>query len=262
MGTQHWVKEQISLVPYAAGSIRLRFHYDTDGGIPGDGFYFDNVRVVDYTDEATPAIPCEDITMFLARCNASGVVQSKILLQNSTVHAGKLFEWLIDGESYTQVIQTNGINSIARLSVQGLGVGEHVVELIDPPGCFAPVTVVCQVSAQGDAEWDALERTYAAEQSERLNPVQTALKGSYPNPFNPSTTIRYTLADDGPVSLRVYDMLGQQVATLVDGFEKSGDHSAVWNGVNNLGQPVASGLYFCRLSAGALVMTQKMIFAK
>ncbi len=90
----------------------------------------------------------------------------------------------------------------------------------------------------------------------------TRLEGNYPNPFNPSTTIRYTLSHDASVSIRVYNMLGQEVATLVDGFQKAGEQSVVWNGVNNFGQSVASGLYIYRLQAGNTVLSHKMMFAK
>ena len=90
----------------------------------------------------------------------------------------------------------------------------------------------------------------------------TRLEGNYPNPFNPSTTIRYTLSNDGSVSIRVYNMLGQEVATLVDGFQKAGEQSVVWHGTNNFGQAVASGLYIYRLQTGSTVMSQKMLFAK
>jgi hypothetical protein len=102
----------------------------------------------------------------------------------------------------------------------------------------------------------------AKEQVTAPSLLATRLEGNYPNPFNPSTTIRYALSTDGPVSIRVYNMLGQEVATLVDGFQKAGEQSVVWNGVNNFGQSVASGLYIYRLQAGNTVLSHKMMFAK
>ncbi|MDH4069908.1 MAG: FG-GAP-like repeat-containing protein [Ignavibacteria bacterium] len=88
------------------------------------------------------------------------------------------------------------------------------------------------------------------------------LRPNYPNPFNPSTTIRYSLGVDSPVSVRVYNMVGQEVATLVDGFQKAGEQSIAWHGVNNFGQAVASGVYFYKIRAGSAVITQKMLFTK
>jgi len=92
--------------------------------------------------------------------------------------------------------------------------------------------------------------------------AELALFQNHPNPFNPSTTIRYALSADDRVSVRVYDMLGQEVATLFDGFQNAGEQSAIWNGTNKAGATVASGLYICRVQTGHIVLTEKMLFAK
>jgi len=122
----------------------------------------------------------------------------------------------------------------------------------------------CQVDAPVAPEWDALWAEYDALESTALKtlPTETRIVGNYPNPFNPSTTIRYTLSNDGSVSIRVYNMLGQEVATLVDAFQKAGEQSVSWHGLNNFGQSVASGLYIYRLQTGNTIMSQKMLFAK
>lgn len=80
-------------------------------------------------------------------------------------------------------------------------------------------------------------------------PAEFRLYGNYPNPFNPSTTIRFDLPEMAIVSLRVYDIKGRQVARLVDAELDAGYHSIVWDGTDELGVPVASGVYICRLSA-------------
>jgi hypothetical protein len=107
-----------------------------------------------------------------------------------------------------------------------------------------------------------LASSVAKEQVAMPSLLEPRLGGNYPNPFNPSTTIRYTLNNDGPVSVRVYNMLGEEVATLVDGFQKAGEQSVTWDGTNNFGQVVASGLYIYRLQAGSTIVGQKMLFAK
>jgi len=99
------------------------------------------------------------------------------------------------------------------------------------------------------------------DQSEVIPALLSGIR-NYPNPFNPSTTIRYRLGADSPVTLKVYNVLGQEVVTLVDGFQKAGDQSVVWHGTNNLGQAVASGLYFYRIQTGSILKTHKMLFAK
>lgn len=90
-----------------------------------------------------------------------------------------------------------------------------------------------------------------------LLPRQFSLKSNYPNPFNPTTTIRYDLPIDAWVKLKIYSILGQEVATLVDGEEKAGQKSAQWNASN-----VPSGTYFYRLQAGPFSAVRKMLVVK
>ena len=71
---------------------------------------------------------------------------------------------------------------------------------------------------------------------------------NYPNPFNPSTTIEYTLPAASQVELTIYDILGQRVATLVDGHRPAGTHQVTWDGRSD-GVPVASGVYLYRMDS-------------
>ena len=88
-------------------------------------------------------------------------------------------------------------------------------------------------------------------------PWQFALSQNYPNPFNPTTTIRYELASSDRVSLKVYNLLGQEVATLVEGLESQGAHRVVWNG-----SATPSGVYLYKLTAGRYSETRKLILLK
>lgn len=85
-----------------------------------------------------------------------------------------------------------------------------------------------------------------------------ALGQNAPNPFEASTEIPFTLDAAGPVTLRVYDVLGRRVATLVDGELSAGAHSAAWSGTTEAGQPAASGTYIYRLEAGSQTLTGRM----
>jgi hypothetical protein len=90
-----------------------------------------------------------------------------------------------------------------------------------------------------------------------LIPRKIALLQNYPNPFNPSTTIRFSLPQRSLVTLKVLDMLGREVATLVDGEMDAGEHSVVFNTSG-----LSSGVYFYRLKAGNFVEQKKMVFVK
>jgi hypothetical protein len=90
----------------------------------------------------------------------------------------------------------------------------------------------------------------------------TALGTNYPNPFNPRTTIAFSLARRGVVSLAVYDVAGRRVRTLVDGSRDAGPHTVAWDGRNDAGVSVASGVYFCKLVAGEFSDTRKLVLLK
>jgi hypothetical protein len=80
-------------------------------------------------------------------------------------------------------------------------------------------------------------------------PVDYALSGNYPNPFNPTTTISFGLPEPSEVTLKVYSVLGQEVATLVEGTRQAGYSQVVWNVKNYAGSQLSSGVYFYRLTA-------------
>jgi hypothetical protein len=84
-----------------------------------------------------------------------------------------------------------------------------------------------------------------------------------PNPFNPSTTIYYDVPDGGgEISMKIYDVSGRLVRTLVDGHEPGGTRSVDWNGMNDQGQPLASGIYFYRMTAPGFTEMRKMVLLR
>jgi O-glycosyl hydrolase len=93
-------------------------------------------------------------------------------------------------------------------------------------------------------------------------PDKFELKQNFPNPFNPSTTVEYTLTRSGPVTLNVYNVLGQRVRSLVSENQTPGDYSIVWNGTDANDWPLSSGLYFYRLCAGDHTQVRKMMLVK
>ncbi|MBI1806443.1 MAG: T9SS type A sorting domain-containing protein [Ignavibacteria bacterium] len=88
-------------------------------------------------------------------------------------------------------------------------------------------------------------------------PQETRLLPNYPNPFNPTTEIKYDLAEDVHVTLKVYDVLGQEIATLVDGFEAAGYKTIQFDA-----STLPSGMYFYRMQAGNYSDIKKMLLMK
>lgn len=90
----------------------------------------------------------------------------------------------------------------------------------------------------------------------------TALESVYPNPFNPSTTIKFATSESGHVTIDVYNVKGQRVTTLVDERMDQGNHSIIWNGQDASGKDVTSGIYFSKMRSGKYTATKKMILMK
>jgi len=91
---------------------------------------------------------------------------------------------------------------------------------------------------------------------------QTFAMNNYPNPFNPATMIRYSVLKSSRVELKIYNALGQLVKTLVDGFQTTGEYSAVWDGKDSNGNLLTSGIYFYRIQMGEFSAVRKMTYLK
>jgi hypothetical protein len=100
------------------------------------------------------------------------------------------------------------------------------------------------------------------ETGDRDRPSEFDLSQNYPNPFNPSTKIEFTLAKSGFVTLQIYDILGRKVRTLVSEELSSGYKSVIWDGKNDDGEAVASGVYFYQLKVGDFSEPKKMLLLK
>ncbi len=97
--------------------------------------------------------------------------------------------------------------------------------------------------------------------------VKTVIKSfkllqNYPNPFNPSTTIEYQIPKGGNVDIKIFSIDGQLVKTFENFYQSSGSYNVIWDGRNNGGQSVASGLYIYRVVFDNLVLAKKMLFVK
>ncbi|MEK7629352.1 MAG: FlgD immunoglobulin-like domain containing protein [Patescibacteria group bacterium] len=138
-----------------------------------------------------------------------------------------------------------------------------------------PTTIVITLRKKG-AEWGTISpqelnvftgsrHMIAFEPAPAFTPkaVPRAMSlDNYPNPFNPETTIKYSVPSDGVVKLTIYNALGQSVRTLVDGHQRAGEYAIIWNATNDTGQPMADGLYFYRITTPNGDLIRKMLLLK
>lgn len=95
-----------------------------------------------------------------------------------------------------------------------------------------------------------------------LPPKPVTLYQNFPNPFNPSTTISFFIPDRASINLDIFDVKGRRVKTLIDEIKPAGRYNAEWNGRNSRGNPVSSGVYYYRLTAGKNIITKKLVLMR
>lgn len=93
-------------------------------------------------------------------------------------------------------------------------------------------------------------------------PTKFTLSNNYPNPFNPTTSFKYALKEETKVTIKIYNILGKEITTLVSETQPAGYQSVVWHGTDNSGNPVPSGIYLCIMVAGDFTESQKMVLLK
>ncbi|MCK4409978.1 MAG: T9SS type A sorting domain-containing protein, partial [Candidatus Eisenbacteria sp.] len=124
-----------------------------------------------------------------------------------------------------------------------------------------------ETTSYGGGDYDVLLIKVGGEGTgvEDDQPILTrpcVLSQNRPNPFNPSTVISYDLLQASDVRMNIYSLSGRRVKTLVSGIQGVGAHEVIWDGMNDKGEEVASGVYVCRLDAGGHVRTRKMVLTK
>ena len=146
-------------------------------------------------------------------------------------------------------------------SFQGLSLPENLpFEFVNAEGFEGTSTIefkdlILAGSTGNKVEVEA--QSYDINFSNTMLPIKTGLSGSYPNPFNPTTSINYGLEIDGYVEIMVYDAAGRLVDELINQNQEAGYHSITWNASNQ-----ASGMYFAKMVVGDVVQIQKLVLLK
>ena len=102
----------------------------------------------------------------------------------------------------------------------------------------------------------------ASDGQNTMKPEAFSLRQNYPNPFNPETQFSYQLPSSGMVHLAIYDLLGREIYTVIDGYQRAGNHNVLWTGVDNHGISMHSGVYFYVLISGSKTITKKLVLTK
>jgi len=152
----------------------------------------------------------------------------------------------------------------------GLGKIDRILEVVLfwPDGTVStfadgfPVNSSITITQHDSGEATFRQEMPATAPSSEVTETALSLEGNFPNPFNPSTLIRYTLETPVHATIRIYSVLGEEIRTLVDEFQPAGTNSVVWDGRNAGGTQASSGVYLYRIEAGLNVRTGKMLLTK
>jgi len=164
------------------------------------------------------------------------------------------------GTAYGFMEAPPGSGNYLFMDVHGAGAQRSDPKTGDPdnyPNGFGPQGDVIRIFNYVRAVRDDVPSTGIKNGGNEETPDNFGLNQNYPNPFNPDTVIRFTLAYERITKLTIYNMLGEEVATLIDGVETVGEHS-----INFRGDNLSSGTYLYRLTSGSLSETKKMILMK
>jgi hypothetical protein len=239
------------------------------------GIYKDSHNIFGQLESASNDLDWHDNPELLSPGNYLSVAFN-VLHESSTIAlTSDLRELSENVQVWDGEISGSGLTEPVELSwnVEKAPTGDIVVNLIDlntrkvldlaAPDQYLLGDIDGRYSRQikivaGDPEQVAL----AVDEILATIPEELSLDGNYPNPFNPVTTIRFGLPEPRNVRVTVVNILGQEVADLVNGWRDMGRHEVIWQGLDRSGKPVASGMYFTVLSDGNKIIVKKMLLLK
>lgn len=241
----NWVREEMSLASYKAAQNKIRFQLNTDGSVVRDGWYVDDIGIIIYQ-----IIPVEMLS-FSATVNSNSVVlnwstaseiNNRVFeIQRALGSAGQNnMEWKTIGSVEGNGTTTEKSNYIFTDKSPVNGVSYYRLKQIDFDGTF---------------------KIFNAEMVEFAQVKDYTLEQNYPNPFNPSTVINYSIPVAGQVNLKIYNLLGSEVAVLVDEYKEAGNYSVEFS-TEDLKNSLGSGVYIYTLKAGSFTQTRKMVVIK
>jgi hypothetical protein len=242
---------------------------------------FNGLKQINTTDLKAFSIEYQDtvpqpIRLTLAQLNAGGenyeamlvkVISVKVIPGTDTVYLAAKTYNITDPTDTTKAVSLR-IPNAGDSDVDGMKI-IPVITFTGVVGQFTSSNPAAGYQLMAIQGTDVTDNVLAVEPVPTGVPQSFVLENNYPNPFNPSTTIVYGLPVQSHVTVKVYSLLGQEMKTLVNDIQGASYHRLIWNGTDNSGRHVSSGVYFVRISAEPLagsaspfVQTKKMVLTK
>lgn len=232
-----WVKEEISLAQFGGSQVKLRFELRTDTSIEKDGWYIDDIGIFVYS-----AVPVELVNF------TTDVSDKRIQLNWETASE-------VNNKGFEIQRATDPVNWNTIGFVEGAGTSTEKINYT-----FAddkPVNGRTNYRLK-QVDFDGTFRIYGPVEVDFSGVSTYSLEQNYPNPFNPTTVINFQLPVDGFVSLEVFDILGREVASLINNeWKETGVYRITFDASN-----LTSGMYVYKLISGSFTSTKKMMLLR
>ncbi len=275
-------------VLYPIKSTNYQTPFPNDNSFNGflfDADAFDASLIMLYLAAKLPTLPwLPDTLPHFTGKFAPGVVANDVNLSKGTLVASNRIEIPVTFNGYmngalgvgmdaangTRILEVRTMPKTDEAWVEAVATEGRVA--IAAAGTFNPndviATLVVETSSNGDVAFNNITVGEDQKGMRKFN-INGAVTGdanslsltqNFPNPFNANSTtvLGYAVPTEGQVTIRVYDVLGHEIKTLVNASMKSGSYSTEWNGLDSFGKPVVSGVYYCRIEAGGASRTTAM----
>jgi hypothetical protein len=235
----------------------ILFHHS--GWVSDDGAWL-------FVNDEFAVHPSPDITVWYVGLPGYKARLAEFADGNATVHNSFVMGNYLFAAYYTAgirvldierpwLINMSGEYDTSPLTGEGVLQGAWGLYTLSPSGCIF-------VSDRGSGLFIFGFESQTTAIGPTVTPPGPALRQNYPNPFNPTTTIEYRIVVESPVMLSIFDAKGREVRALVDEEQPAGDYSVGWNGRDNAGNRVSSGVYFYRIKTGAFMESKRLVFLK
>jgi hypothetical protein len=259
-GTQDWA---IQTYPVTAGQHTFKWSFSKDGSVSSgsDCGWIDDIVFPLSGNTSLPIFYTDVTEINFNNVPANHPVTQDFAIRNlgtvaltGTITIPADFELLENGVVVNAPFSYSLANAASKI---------YSLRIVPEVGMNINSTVtVTSNDAMNPATSIAVHLNTVANDDHSQIPVVTSLDGNYPNPFNPTTTIRFATKQSGKVQIGVYNTKGQLVRSLVSADLKAGYHTVSWNGLDDSGKKVSSGLYLYRMQADGFTKTNKMMLMK
>ncbi len=234
-GSFTWEQAYFDLTDYVDQDVMFRFVFHSDGNTNLGGWYIDDIQI----ETEMPLVPPE---------NLEGICSIRVLT--------------ITWDSPDVPIDSYTVTRNGAIIAENVTTSNFIDDLTEVEGIQFDYTIASVRGEDTSEESEVFHLIFTANGQGDVPGYTNHLWQNYPNPFNPETKIRFSLAEKNDVTLKIFNVRGQLVRTLVNGKLDQGPHEIDWRGKNENDKPVGSGVYFYKLKIGNDHFIKKMLLLK